>query len=78
MTRIIQVSGSHLCFLVLDGQAYHQAVSEGRDLKELAKLNRGKEWRRPRLCHVTRNAASGLGLKIQPKEGKETSYTFKK
>ncbi|XP_057177806.1 NHERF family PDZ scaffold protein 4b isoform X2 [Triplophysa rosa] len=74
VSRMIQVSGSHLCFLVLDGQVYDQAVSEGRDLKELAKINRGEGWRPPRLCHITRNDVSGLGLKILPLQGKKGKF----
>lgn len=69
--RMIQASGSHICFLVLDGQVYDLAVSEGRDLKELAKVNRGEGWRPPRLCHITKNATSGLGFNILPFEGTE-------
>ncbi|XP_059406706.1 NHERF family PDZ scaffold protein 4b isoform X2 [Carassius carassius] len=70
----IQVSGSHLCFLVLDEKAYEQAVSEGRDLRELAKASRGEGWRPPRLCHITRDAP-GLGLNIQPVEGEKGKFT---
>uniref|UniRef100_A0A673GE45 PDZ domain containing 3b n=1 Tax=Sinocyclocheilus rhinocerous TaxID=307959 RepID=A0A673GE45_9TELE len=70
----MEVSGSHLCFLVLDEKAYEQAVSEGRDLRELAKASRGEGWRPPRLCHITRDAP-GLGLNIQPVEGEKGKFT---
>ncbi|KTF72128.1 hypothetical protein cypCar_00034286, partial [Cyprinus carpio] len=73
----IQVSGSHLCFLVLDKKAYEQAVSEGCDLRELAKASRGEGWRPPRLCHITRDAP-GLGLNIQPVDGEKGKFTVKK
>lgn len=72
MARRIQVSGSQLCFLVLDEKAYKLAVSEGRDLRELAKASRGEGWRPPRLCHITRDAP-GLGLNTQLLEGKNYS-----
>lgn len=62
------MSGSHLCFLVLDEKAYEQAVSEGCDLRELAIASRGEGWSPPRLSHITRDAP-GLGLNIQPVEG---------
>ncbi|KAF4113289.1 NHERF family PDZ scaffold protein 4b [Onychostoma macrolepis] len=70
----IQVSGSHLCFLMLDEKAYERAVSEGLDLRELAKASRGEGWRPPRLCHITRDAP-GLGLNIQPVEGEKGKFT---
>ncbi|KAK2912066.1 hypothetical protein Q8A67_004199 [Cirrhinus molitorella] len=74
VARRIQLSGSHFCFLVLDEKAYERAVSEGRDLKELAEASRGEGWRPPRLCHITRDAP-GLGLKIQPVEGEKGKFT---
>ncbi|XP_051526461.1 Na(+)/H(+) exchange regulatory cofactor NHE-RF3-like [Myxocyprinus asiaticus] len=74
VARWIQVCGSQLCFLVLDGQAYDKAVSEGCDLRELAKTNRGEEWRPPRLCHITREASSGLGFSILPVEGEKGKF----
>uniref|UniRef100_A0A671QPB2 Na(+)/H(+) exchange regulatory cofactor NHE-RF3-like n=1 Tax=Sinocyclocheilus anshuiensis TaxID=1608454 RepID=A0A671QPB2_9TELE len=74
VARRIQVSGSQLCFLVLDEKAYKLAVSEGRDLRELAKASRGEGWRPPRLCHITRDAP-GLGLNIQLVEGEKGKFT---
>jgi len=71
---MIQVSGSQFCFLVLDEKAYNQAVSEGRDLRELAKASRGEGWRPPRLCHIKKDAP-GLGLNILPLEGKNHSIS---
>uniref|UniRef100_A0A8C1GEZ5 PDZ domain containing 3b n=1 Tax=Cyprinus carpio TaxID=7962 RepID=A0A8C1GEZ5_CYPCA len=70
----MEVSGSHLCFLVLDKKAYEQAVSEGCDLRELAKASRGEGWRPPRLCHITRDAPC-LGLNIQPVDGEKGKFT---
>ncbi|KTG36980.1 hypothetical protein cypCar_00018217, partial [Cyprinus carpio] len=77
VARRIQVSGSQLCFLVLDEKAYKLAVSEGRDLRELAKASRGEGWRPPRLCHITRDAP-GLGLNTQLLEGEKGKFTVKK
>uniref|UniRef100_A0A8C1TJA5 PDZ domain containing 3b n=1 Tax=Cyprinus carpio TaxID=7962 RepID=A0A8C1TJA5_CYPCA len=74
VARRIQVSGSQLCFLVLDEKAYKLAVSEGRDLRELAKASRGEGWRPPRLCHITRDAP-GLGLNTQLLEGEKGKFT---
>lgn len=69
VARRIQVSGSQFCFLVLDEKGYDQAVSEGLDLRELAKASRGEGWRPPRLCHIKKEAP-GLGLNILLVEGK--------
>ncbi|KAI2664682.1 Na(+)/H(+) exchange regulatory cofactor NHE-RF3 [Labeo rohita] len=74
VARRIQVSGSHLCFLVLDKKAYERAVSEGHDLKELAEASRGDGWKPPRLCYIMRDAP-GLGLNIQPVEGEKGKFT---
>ncbi|KAK7173138.1 hypothetical protein R3I93_003071 [Phoxinus phoxinus] len=73
VARMIQVSGSQFCFLVLDEKAYDQAVSEGRDLRELAKASRGEGWRPPRLCHIKKDA-TGLGLNILPVEGEKGKF----
>ncbi|XP_051981737.1 NHERF family PDZ scaffold protein 4b isoform X1 [Xyrauchen texanus] len=77
VARRIQVCGSQVCFLVLDGQAYEKVVSEGRDLRELTNADRGEGWRPPRLCHITRDS-SGLGLSIQPVEGEKGKFTVSK
>ncbi|XP_065106251.1 NHERF family PDZ scaffold protein 4b isoform X2 [Paramisgurnus dabryanus] len=74
VARRIQVNGSHVCLMVLDGQVYDQTVSKGRDLEELAIVNRGEGWRPPRLCHITRGVASGLGLNILPIEGEKGKF----
>lgn len=75
------MSGSQICFLVLDEKAYEQVVSEGCDLREMAKASRGEGWRPPRLCHI-RKDAHGMGFNILPVEGENhsvlsnTSYLF--
>ncbi|KAK9974998.1 hypothetical protein ABG768_023062 [Culter alburnus] len=74
VARRIQVSGSQFCFLVLDEKGYDQAVSEGLDLRELAKASRGEGWRPPRLCHIKKEAP-GLGLNILLVEGEKGKFT---
>ncbi|XP_021331958.2 NHERF family PDZ scaffold protein 4b isoform X1 [Danio rerio] len=73
VARWIQVSGSQICFLVLDEKAYEQVVSEGRDLREMAKAARGEGWRPPRLCHI-RKDAHGMGFNILPVEGEKGKF----
>nr|XP_055054022.1 NHERF family PDZ scaffold protein 4b [Misgurnus anguillicaudatus] len=63
---------SHIASFATHLFCYH--VSKGRDLKELAIVNRGEGWRPPRLCHITRGAASGLGLNILPIEGEKGKF----
>ncbi|XP_072524980.1 NHERF family PDZ scaffold protein 4b isoform X2 [Salminus brasiliensis] len=72
----IQESGPQLCMLVLDGEEYEQAVAQGQDLKELASAQRGEGWRPPRLCHITRDPVTGLGLSILPVEGEKGKFTI--
>ncbi|CAB1315811.1 unnamed protein product, partial [Coregonus sp. 'balchen'] len=60
-----------LCLLVLDGEEYDQAVSQGHDLQALARTHRGEGCSPPRLCHIIRDTASGLGVNFLPVEGEK-------
>ncbi|GAA6103320.1 PDZ domain containing 3b [Tachysurus ichikawai] len=71
VARMIRVTGPQLCLLLLSSDEYEQAVAQGWNLKELCKAQRGEEWNPPRLCHVVRNPASGLGFSIHPVEGEK-------
>ncbi|XP_034060160.1 PDZ domain containing 3b isoform X2 [Gymnodraco acuticeps] len=65
----IRLSGNQLCLLLLDGEEYEQAVSRGEDLQSLVSAHKGEGCRPPRLCHITRDPASGLGINFTPVEG---------
>lgn len=66
----VQASGLKLYLLVLSAQDYEFAVSEGRDLMPLTSAYRPIEgYSRPRLCYITKEPGSGLGLSIIPIEG---------
>uniref|UniRef100_A0A8C2KYC1 PDZ domain containing 3a n=1 Tax=Cyprinus carpio TaxID=7962 RepID=A0A8C2KYC1_CYPCA len=68
-------SGLKLYLLVLSAQDYEFAVSEGRDLMSLASAYRPIEGcSRPRLCYITKEPGSGLGLSIIPTEGERGRY----
>ena len=65
----VQASGMQLCLMVLSAEDYELAVSEGMDLMVLARVHRGEDCARPRLCHISREPGFGLGLSIIPIEG---------
>uniref|UniRef100_A0A673L173 PDZ domain-containing protein n=1 Tax=Sinocyclocheilus rhinocerous TaxID=307959 RepID=A0A673L173_9TELE len=68
-------SGLKLYLLVLSAQDYEFVVSEGRDLMSLASAYRPIEGcSRPRLCYITKEPGSGLGLSIIPIEGERGRY----
>lgn len=69
VSRKIKLSGHQLCLLVLDGDEYEQAVSRGQDLRGMARAHKDKGCKPPRLCHITRDPASGLGINFTPVEG---------
>ncbi|KTF81057.1 hypothetical protein cypCar_00015818, partial [Cyprinus carpio] len=69
----VQASGLKLYLLVLTAQDYEFAVSEGRDLMLLTSAYRPIEgYSRPRLCYITKEPGSGLGLSIIPIEEEGT------
>ncbi|XP_071327984.1 Na(+)/H(+) exchange regulatory cofactor NHE-RF3-like [Trachinotus anak] len=74
VVRKIQSCGLHLFLLVLRRAEYEQAVSTGVDLKTLAQVSKGDRWSRPRLCHISRDSESGLGMTIISVEGQKGQY----
>ncbi|XP_068601908.1 Na(+)/H(+) exchange regulatory cofactor NHE-RF3 [Brachionichthys hirsutus] len=72
--RKIQLCGLHIFLLVLRRDAYEQAASAGLDFQMLAKASKGDYWSRPRLCHISRNAEHGLGIRIFSLEGQRGRY----
>lgn len=77
VARKIKLSGNQLCLLVLDGKEYEQAVSHGQDLRSLASIHRDDGCTPPRLCHITRDPVSGLGLSFTPVEGNSSPGSHK-
>nr|XP_046267763.1 PDZ domain containing 3b isoform X2 [Scatophagus argus] len=73
VARKIKLSGHQLCLLVLDGVEYEQAVSRGQDLQSLVRVHKG--FKPPRLCHITRDPVSGLGISFTPVEGEKGRFT---
>lgn len=71
---MITLSGHQVCFLVLNGEEYEQAVSGGQDLRDLARVHKGEVCKPPRLCHITKNPASGLGINFTPVEGNHKKF----
>ncbi|KAJ8347768.1 hypothetical protein SKAU_G00263570 [Synaphobranchus kaupii] len=71
----IQVGGAQLCLLVLGGEEYDQAVSDGLDLRALTRGHRGQDCARPRLCHITRDHSAGMGISIVTVEGEKGRYS---
>lgn len=78
VARKIKLSGNQLCLLVLDGEAYELAVSQGEDLRGLARAHKDKGCKPPRLCHITRDPVSGLGINFTPVEGNAFSGNHSK
>ncbi|KAG7516421.1 Na(+)/H(+) exchange regulatory cofactor NHE-RF3-like isoform X1 [Solea senegalensis] len=75
VSRKIKLSGHHLCLLVFNEEAYEQAVSQGQDLRDLARAHMGKYTKPPRLCHITRHPVSGLGISFTPVEGEKGHFS---
>lgn len=70
MARKINLSGNQLSLLLVDGDVYEKAVSRGQNTRGLSSKLRGKDCKPPRLCHITRDPVSGLGINFTPVEGK--------
>ncbi|KAM6984304.1 NHERF family PDZ scaffold protein 4b isoform 2-T2 [Tautogolabrus adspersus] len=71
----IRMSGNQLCLSVLDGKEYEQALSQGQDLRGLARTHKGESLKPPRLCHIKRDPASGLGINFTPVEGEKGRFS---
>ncbi|XP_034540533.1 PDZ domain containing 3b isoform X2 [Notolabrus celidotus] len=71
----IRMSGNQLCLLVLDGDEYEQALSQGKDLKSLIRTNKGESLNPPRLCHIRKDPVSGLGINFIPVEGEKGCFS---
>ncbi|XP_029303777.1 NHERF family PDZ scaffold protein 4b [Cottoperca gobio] len=77
VARKIKLSGHQLCLLVLDGGEYEQAMSRGEDLQSLAKAHKGEGCKPPRLCHITKDPASDLGINFTPVEGEKGRFSVR-
>uniref|UniRef100_UPI003AAD4A68 NHERF family PDZ scaffold protein 4b n=1 Tax=Centroberyx gerrardi TaxID=166262 RepID=UPI003AAD4A68 len=75
VARKIKLSGHQLCLLVLDGEEYEQAVSRGQDLRTLTRTHKAEGCKPPRLCHISRDPASGLGINFTPVEGEKGRFS---
>ncbi|XP_068457194.1 NHERF family PDZ scaffold protein 4b [Clinocottus analis] len=75
VAKKIKLSGQQLCLLVLDGEQYEQAVSRGQDVRGLGRAHKGEGCKPPRLCHITRDPASGLGINFTPVEGEKGCFS---
>ena len=73
VARKIKLSGNQLCLLVLNGEEYEQAVLQGQDLRGLARAQKDEGCKPPRLCHITKDPVSGLGINFTPVEGNTCS-----
>uniref|UniRef100_A0A8C9RII9 NHERF family PDZ scaffold protein 4b n=1 Tax=Scleropages formosus TaxID=113540 RepID=A0A8C9RII9_SCLFO len=70
----LRVCGTQLCLLVLSSKDYQWAMSEGYDLRELARAHHGEGYTRPRLCYIPKDPEAGLGFSITPVEGEKGRY----
>ncbi|XP_037543530.1 PDZ domain containing 3b [Nematolebias whitei] len=75
VSRKIKLSGHQLCLLVLDGEEYEQTVSQGQNLQTLVKAHKEEGCKPPRLCHITKDSASGLGISFTPLEGERGRFS---
>ncbi|XP_059206953.1 NHERF family PDZ scaffold protein 4b isoform X2 [Centropristis striata] len=74
VARKIKLSGHQLCLLVLNGEEYEQAVSRGLDIRGLANKLKREDCKPPRLCHITRDPVSGLGITFTPLAGEKGRF----
>ncbi|XP_034034893.1 PDZ domain containing 3b [Thalassophryne amazonica] len=75
VTRKIKLSGQQVGLLVLDGEQYEQAVSRGHDLRDISRMHKVVDCRPPRLCHISKQPASGLGINFTPVEGRKGQFS---
>ncbi|XP_012720721.2 PDZ domain containing 3b isoform X2 [Fundulus heteroclitus] len=74
VARKIKLSGQQLCLLVLDGEEYEQSVARGQDLRLLSGTLDEEPCKPPRLCHITKDPASGLGISFTALEGEKGRF----
>ncbi|XP_053703714.1 NHERF family PDZ scaffold protein 4b [Synchiropus splendidus] len=75
VARKIKLSGHHLCLLTLDGDEYERVLARGQSLEELARKHEGNGREPPRLCHITRDPSTGLGIRFTPVEGNKSRFS---
>ncbi|XP_044225529.1 PDZ domain containing 3b isoform X1 [Thunnus albacares] len=75
VAKRIKLCGHQLCLLVLDGEEYEQVLSRGQDLQGLVRAHKGESCKPPRLCHITRDPVSGLGINFTPVEGEKGHFS---
>ncbi|XP_033834016.1 NHERF family PDZ scaffold protein 4b [Periophthalmus magnuspinnatus] len=74
VSRRIKVSGNQISLLVLSGDEYEQAKSEGLDLRNVARVAKCG-FKPPRLCHINKGTASCLGISFTAVEGQKGHFT---
>lgn len=77
MARKIKLSGNQVSLLVVDGDVYEKAVSRGQNPRGMTSIIRGKGCKPPRLCHITKDPVSGLGINFTPLEGNGITSGFR-
>lgn len=77
VARKIKLSGNQLCLLVLDGEEYERVLFQGQDLDVVASASKGGGWKPPRICHITKDPVSGLGINFTPVEGTNNSLVHR-
>ncbi|MED6255312.1 hypothetical protein ATANTOWER_007683 [Ataeniobius toweri] len=75
VARKIKLSGQQLCLLVLDGEEYEQAVAGSQDLRLLSGTLDEEPCKPPRLCHITKDPSSGLGISFTALEGEKGRFS---
>uniref|UniRef100_A0A8C6TQM4 PDZ domain containing 3b n=1 Tax=Neogobius melanostomus TaxID=47308 RepID=A0A8C6TQM4_9GOBI len=75
VTMKIKLSGNQLSLLVLSEEEYRLCKSKEYDFKKLPMVNKSECCKPPRLCHITKNPGSGLGIAFAPVEGQKGHFT---
>ncbi|KAK7925438.1 hypothetical protein WMY93_007748 [Mugilogobius chulae] len=74
VSRRIKLSGNHMSLLVLNGNEYEQSKSKGHDLRDVATLTKCEGCKPPRLCHISKDSVSGLGISFTAVEGQKGHF----
>lgn len=75
VARKIKLSGNQLGLLVVDGGVYEKAVSQGQNPRGLISIRWGEGCKPPRLCHITKDPVSGLGINFTPVGGEKGQFS---